>query len=110
MQDAEDMVQETLLAAWPEPGGEPYLDVLLEDIPDRSAGPAARYEARETIELAFIVDFCSGWYGGGKVAGQELSLRLPVPALHAFPVTKRQRRGGIGIAAHRPPGRSRRCR
>ena len=104
--DAEDMVQETLLAAWrsleafegrasvrawlyriatnrclnalrarsrrprevqamgdsPEPTRrtesvwvEPYPDVLLEDIPDRSAGPAARYEARESIELSFIV-------------------------------------------------------
>jgi hypothetical protein len=29
--------------------------VLLEDIPDRSAGPAGRYEARESIELSFIV-------------------------------------------------------
>jgi RNA polymerase sigma-70 factor (TIGR02960 family) len=108
LQDAEDMVQETLLAAWrgleafegrasvrswlyriatnrcldalrtrsrrprevpamqheraPEPTGrfepiwlEPYPDVLLEGIPDRSPGPAARYEARESIELAFIV-------------------------------------------------------
>ena len=34
---------------------EPYPDVLLEDIPDRSPGPEARYEARESIELAFIV-------------------------------------------------------
>jgi RNA polymerase sigma-70 factor (ECF subfamily) len=34
---------------------EPYPDVLLEDMPDRSAGPAARYETRESIELAFIV-------------------------------------------------------
>jgi RNA polymerase sigma-70 factor (TIGR02960 family) len=34
---------------------EPYPDVLLETIPDRSPGPAARYEARESIELAFIV-------------------------------------------------------
>ena len=34
---------------------EPYPDVLLEDIPDRSPGPAARYEARESIELSFIV-------------------------------------------------------
>jgi RNA polymerase sigma-70 factor (ECF subfamily) len=33
---------------------EPYPDVLLEDLPDRSPGPAARYEARETIELGFI--------------------------------------------------------
>ncbi len=104
--DAEDMVQETLLAAWrsleafegrasvrswlyriatnrclnalrartrrprevPAMGDslpptrrsvavwlEPSPDVLLEDIPDRAAGPAARYEARESIELSFIV-------------------------------------------------------
>lgn len=105
-QDAEDMVQETLLAAWrsleafegrasvrswlyriatnrclnalrarsrrprevPAMGDslqptrrteplwlEPYPDALLEDVPDRSTGPAGRYEARESIELAFIV-------------------------------------------------------
>jgi RNA polymerase sigma-70 factor (TIGR02960 family) len=106
LQDAEDLVQETLLAAWrnfgafegraslrswlyriatnrcldalrarsrrprevpamnepPEPTRrrepvwlEPYPDFLLEDLPDRSPGPAARYEAREATELAFIV-------------------------------------------------------
>ncbi len=33
---------------------EPYPDVLLAGMPDRSPGPAARYEARESIELAFI--------------------------------------------------------
>jgi RNA polymerase sigma-70 factor (TIGR02960 family) len=106
MQDAEDLVQETLLAAWrgleafegrasvrswlyriatnrclnalratsrrprevrsmvepPEPTRrtdpiwlEPFPDVLLDEIADRSPGPAARYESRESIELAFIV-------------------------------------------------------
>jgi RNA polymerase sigma-70 factor (TIGR02960 family) len=106
VQDAEDMVQETLLAAWrglddfegrasvrswlyriatnrclnalrarsrrprevpamgdsPQPTRrtepvwlEPYPDVLLEEIADHAAGPAARYEARESIELSFVV-------------------------------------------------------
>jgi RNA polymerase sigma-70 factor (TIGR02960 family) len=106
VQDAEDVVQETLLAAWRgleafegrssvrawlhqiatnrcldalrarsrrprelpamdeplEPTRriepiwlEPYPDVLLEDIPERAQGPEARYEARESIELAFIL-------------------------------------------------------
>jgi RNA polymerase sigma-70 factor (TIGR02960 family) len=104
MQDAEDVLQETLLAAWrglerfeeraslrawlhriatnrclnalrdagrrppldlpfdpPEPTrvGEPtwlqpYPDALLEGITDASPGPDARYETRETVELAFI--------------------------------------------------------
>jgi RNA polymerase sigma-70 factor (ECF subfamily) len=109
VQDAEDLVQETLLAAWralegfegraslrswlyriatnrclnalrdrgrrppelasppegapvpPQPTRllepvwlEPYPDVLLEGIPDRSQQPEARYEARETIGLAFV--------------------------------------------------------
>jgi RNA polymerase sigma-70 factor (TIGR02960 family) len=105
-QDAEDLVQETLLAAWrgleqfharasirtwlyriatnrsldalrsrgrrpeerqrmtdmPQPTRygeaiwlEPYPDVLLEGIPDDAPGPAAGYEAREAIALAFVV-------------------------------------------------------
>ena len=109
VQDAEDLVQETLLAAWrglerfegrsslrswlyriatnrclnalrdrrrrpqelaappedtptpPQPTRlrepiwlEPYPDVLLEGEPDRSQQPEARYEARETIGLAFV--------------------------------------------------------
>src|SRR5258707_2361357 len=33
---------------------QPYPDVLLEGIVDASPGPDARYETRETIELAFI--------------------------------------------------------
>jgi RNA polymerase sigma-70 factor (TIGR02960 family) len=103
IQDAEDLVQETLLAAWRGIGGfegraslrswlyriatnrclnslrtlsrrppelldapaptrntepvwlEPYPDTLLEHIADRSPGPAARYETRESVELAFMV-------------------------------------------------------
>ena len=106
VQDAEDVVQETLLAAWrgldgfegrssvrawlyriatnrclnalrdserrphqlnrllaeaPEPTRrseptwfEPYPDALLEDLPDTSPGPEARYETRETLALAFV--------------------------------------------------------
>jgi len=33
---------------------EPYPDVLLADAPERTAGPEARYEAREAISLAFV--------------------------------------------------------
>jgi RNA polymerase sigma-70 factor (TIGR02960 family) len=33
---------------------EPYPDALLEGIPDEAPGPEARYEAKETIALAFI--------------------------------------------------------
>ena len=105
LQDAEDQVQETLLAAWrgldgfegraslrawlyriatnrclnalrargrrrqegpqmvepPEPTRlvepswlEPYPDVLLEGIPDTAPGPHARYEASESVGLAFV--------------------------------------------------------
>jgi len=82
-QDAEDIVQETLLAAWRDLDQfegrasvrtwlyriatnrsldalragrrlEPYPDVLLESIPDRAPGPEARYETREAVTLAFI--------------------------------------------------------
>ena len=86
VQDAEDLVQETLLAAWRGLEAfegraslrswlyriatnrclnalrthsrrplEPYPDTLLEDMPDGSPDPAARYEAKEAVELAFIV-------------------------------------------------------
>src|SRR5262249_32316045 len=34
---------------------QPYPDILLVDLPDRTPGPEARYETRESIELAFIV-------------------------------------------------------
>jgi RNA polymerase sigma-70 factor (TIGR02960 family) len=107
VQDAEDMVQETLLAAWRGLGGfaerasvrswlyriatnrclnalrdagrrpqrldrpppfeapeptrrteptwfEPYPDALVEDLPDASPGPEARYETRESLALAFV--------------------------------------------------------
>jgi len=33
---------------------EPYPDLLLEELPDASAGPEARYEAREAMSLAFV--------------------------------------------------------
>jgi RNA polymerase sigma-70 factor (TIGR02960 family) len=33
---------------------EPYPDVLLDGLPDKAPGPAARYQAREAISLAFV--------------------------------------------------------
>ena len=33
---------------------EPYPDLVLEELPDASAGPEARYEAREAMSLAFV--------------------------------------------------------
>jgi len=106
IEDAEDQVQETFLAAWhgiagfearasvrawlfriatnrcldalraarrrpagpaapppglPEPTSsseviwlQPYPDVLLEELPEPAPGPEARYQARETISLAFV--------------------------------------------------------
>jgi RNA polymerase sigma-70 factor (TIGR02960 family) len=105
VQDAEDMLQETLLAAWrglgsfegrsslrawlhriavngclnalrdrsrrprevppmaepPQPTRqadpvwvEPYPDVLLDGVPDPAPGPEARYDTKESIELAFV--------------------------------------------------------
>jgi RNA polymerase sigma-70 factor (ECF subfamily) len=33
---------------------EPYPDVLLGDLPDAAPGPEARYEARESVSLAFV--------------------------------------------------------
>jgi RNA polymerase sigma-70 factor (TIGR02960 family) len=100
--DAEDMLQETMMAAWrgldrfegraslrswlyriatnkclnhfrgsrslptpevplPEPTRsgepvwlEPYPDALLDELPDAAPGPEARYEARESVSLAFV--------------------------------------------------------
>ena len=108
VQDAEDMLQETLLAAWRGLGGfeerasvrtwlykiatnkclnalrdagrrpagsirfewsapppeptrrteplwlQPYPDLLLDDVPDTTPGPEARYETREALALAFV--------------------------------------------------------
>src|SRR5439155_19966034 len=33
---------------------EPYPDALLGEIPDAAPGPEARYEARESVSLAFV--------------------------------------------------------
>jgi RNA polymerase sigma-70 factor (TIGR02960 family) len=71
--EAEDMPQETLMAAWrgldgfegmplfPEPSGtadasrvEPYPDELLGDLSACAQWPGARYAARESISLAFV--------------------------------------------------------
>jgi RNA polymerase sigma-70 factor (TIGR02960 family) len=81
--DAEDVLQETLLAAWRgldrfeerasvrawlyriatnrslnvlrgNRWAEPCPDTLLEDLPDTAPGPEARYETRESLGLAFV--------------------------------------------------------
>jgi RNA polymerase sigma-70 factor (ECF subfamily) len=83
VQDAEDLLQETLLAAWrgldrfegrssvrtwlhsiathrsldavrATRRAEPYPDALLEGIPDDAPGPEARYETKEATALAFV--------------------------------------------------------
>src|SRR5919198_1530189 len=62
--DAEDAVQETMLAAWqgiggvseerPPPAPPPTQNALLEGAAGRPAGPEARYEQTEAISLAFV--------------------------------------------------------
>ena len=152
VQDAEDMVQETLLAAWrgleafegrasvrswlyriatnrclnalrarsrrprevPAMGDaleptrrtepvwlEPYPDVLLEDIPDRSAGPAARYEARESIELSFIVALQH--LPPRQRAALVLARRARLPHRRG----RRDARHGRGLGQGRPAARPR---
>jgi RNA polymerase sigma-70 factor (TIGR02960 family) len=55
-QEVPAMAQPLEPTRWTEPVWlEPYPDVLLDNIPDRTAGPSTRYEARESSELAFIV-------------------------------------------------------
>ena len=48
----DEMARATRLAdpVW----AEPYPDVLLDGLPDLAPGPEARYDARESIELAFV--------------------------------------------------------
>jgi RNA polymerase sigma-70 factor (TIGR02960 family) len=62
-QDAEDALQDTLLAAWQGIGGyegreitwlEPYPDSLLAGAFDAPLGPEARYEQTEAISLTFV--------------------------------------------------------
>src|SRR5215218_2902238 len=55
-QEVPAMAQPLEPTRWTEPVWlEPYPDVLLDDIPDRTPGASTRYEARESSELAFIV-------------------------------------------------------
>ena len=152
MQDAEDLVQETLVAAWRgletfegrasvrswlyriatnrclnalrarsrrpkevrtmsdalEPTRliepvwlEPYPDVLLEGIPDRSPGPAARYEARESIELAFIVALQTL---PPRQRGRSAVRRARLPPRRGRRDARHGRDVGQGRAAARPCG------
>ena len=149
VQDAEDMVQETLLAAWrglarfeerasvrswlyriatnrclnalrdsgrrpraqppPEPPFEPaeptrraeplwlepYPDVLLDGIPETAPGPEARYEAKESISLAFVA---AAPAPPAPPAGRAPAARCPrLPG----------RRGGRHAGQHRDLGQQR---
>jgi RNA polymerase sigma-70 factor (TIGR02960 family) len=55
-QEVPAMVQPLEPTRWTDPLRlEPYPDALLDEIPDRTPGPSARYEAKEASELAFMV-------------------------------------------------------
>ena len=122
LQDAEDLLQETLLAAWrgleqfegrsslrawlytiatnrclnalrerdrrPQAVHsaenfaeiawlQPYPDQLLEGLVDAAPGPEARYEAKETVALAFVVRPAAPGAAPARRAGAARRARLP---------------------------------
>src|ERR671933_629216 len=54
IQDAEDAVQETLLAAWRGLDDYQDRDALRAGLAENAPGPEARYETKEAVTLAFV--------------------------------------------------------
>ena len=158
--DAEDMLQETMTAAWrgldrfqerssvrtwlhaiatnkclnhlrasrsaplpapqvplPEPSRsgeplwlEPYPDVLLGDLPDTAPGPDARYEARESVSLAFVAALQHlpprqrATLVLRDVLGFRASETAEVLACTADAANNLLKRARAAIACHLPPG------
>jgi RNA polymerase sigma-70 factor (TIGR02960 family) len=158
--DAEDMLQETMMAAWrglgrfeeraslrtwlhsiatnkclnllrasrspappspavplPEPtrSGEPvwlqpYPDVLLGDLPDAGPGPEARYEARESVSLAFVtaLQHLPPRQRAALVLRDVLSFRAAETAgildCSVDAANNLLKRARAGIGGHLPPG------
>jgi RNA polymerase sigma-70 factor (ECF subfamily) len=89
---------------------EPYPDALLHDLPDAAPGPEARYEARESISLAFVaaLQHLPARQRATLVLRDVLGYRAAETAgiLHCSldSVNSSLRRARAGLAAHVPAG------
>jgi len=89
---------------------EPYPDSLLDDIPDAGPGPEARYEAKESVSLAFVaaLQHLPPRQRAALVLRDVLGFRAAEAAdildCSLDSVNHALRRARAGIARHLPPG------